>query len=244
MVDMSSEVLTVLEETESFLTFPDVPELSARSIPLLERYPPALGRVYAWQSQMRTSSTRPLYWAKTSTLSHPDKAENMENVFPMVLEFQSLNYAIAFAFSWAVLLQIYCSLIRILELIQSHSPDPSKLQDSQQNTYQTPSPIQENQTTPFTSRPSLATCIYEANRLARLIAQTLEYCHKLEMGMLGPQATTYPQWIIRRYFKFHPNHEREFKWCCEFKNMKGPGHRSGVETMMFSDNILARPLSA
>jgi hypothetical protein len=190
---------------------------------------------------MRSSSDQPLYWARTSVLSSPNEAENAEKLFPMVLEFQSLDIAIALAFSWAVLLQIYCSLIRIFELLQSNSIDASKLMESQQRGCNAPSPNHENHPPPLTPWPSLSFCRADAHSLSRLICQSLEYCHKFEMGMLGPQAITYPQWILRRYFRFHAGHEREFQWCRDFKNMRGPGHRCGVEMMMFTDNILGDP---
>jgi len=243
LIHTTSETLALLEETESFLTYPYTPELSARSTPLLERYTCATGKLYSWQMRVRSASDKPLYWAKTSTLSHTNEDENTENAFPIVLEFQSLDIAVPFVFSWSALLQIHCSLIRIFELLQSRYSDVANLGESQQHSYNSPSQIRENlsPTPPPTSWPSLSSSIEEANRLSRLICQSLEYSHNLDMGMLGPQATTYPQWVVRRYFRFHPGHEREFRWCCEFKNMRGPRHRSGVEMMMFTESILGEP---
>ncbi len=59
----------------------------------------------------------------------------------------------------------------------------------------------------------------------------MEYCHRIDIGLLGPQATTYAQWIMRRYFRFRPGYERELKWCYDFKMMACPGVRCGVKIM-------------
>ena len=74
----------------------------------------------------------------------------------------------------------------------------------------------------------------EADKLARCICQSIEYCHKIENGTIGPHMTTYAQWVLKSYFRrFHQ--ERELAWCLNIKNMRGPGFRHGIELMGFQD---------
>lgn len=220
--------------------------LPMQGVCLMRTYACILRRLCSWQERLRTTCTseKPLYWTVPSSLSHPDQIEGSETLFPRVLEFRSLNVAIPLLFSWAIRVQIFNNLIRIYSLIGSASKDVPSFREIFKPHIETTSnetaedydyTLQRHTDSSSADGPSMIFSVNEADRLARLICQGLEYCNKLRMGLLGPQCTTFPQWSVRHYFRHHPGHEREMKWCHEFKNMRGEGSRYGIETMKFSD---------
>lgn len=83
-----------------------------------------------------------------------------------------------------------------------------------------------------TSQTTSNSANQESNELARFLCQSIEYCFRPEMGILGPQITCLAQWAMRRYFRQN-NHERELAWCVNISNMRGPRFRSGVGLMLF-----------
>jgi hypothetical protein len=216
MINRAGEALALLEETEVLLGFPTKEDIEERCTSFIEAYVSAIQRLHEWQERLRRASNKPLYWAVPTKLSHPDDlAGDIAKTFPLVLEFQSLKICVLLIFSWAVELQIYCSLIRVSHLL----PNP-----------------QETESSGTTRTHDVRSDIAEADKLARLICQSLEYCHRIDMGMLAPQGTTYPTWVVKRYLKYHPGHERELRWCENFKSFKGPGSRCEVVMMIFSDS--------
>jgi hypothetical protein len=214
LINMTGDALALIEETESFLSYLPKVGIEERSIALIQAYTSAIQRLHRWQERVRKASDKPLYWAVPSKLSHrDDESGDIQEMFPLVLEFQTLNTAILLIFSWAVLLQIYCSVIRLASLL----PDA-------QGTHL-------DDTTPSYN---VQFDIDEAEKVVRLLCQSLEYFHRIDLGFLAPQATTYPSWILKSYLKHRPGHEKELKWCEEFKNLRGPGSRCQVVMMMFS----------
>ena len=163
---------------------------------------------------MRGTSDIPLYWAVPSSLSHAAGTGDAENLFPLILHFRSPNAGLLLILSWAVLVQIYCSLSRIYEFMeQSCSGDESGLTKISGKYTRNPlddtrkeNGLSSQETTVSLSLeyPSKGFCITEGDKLVRLLCQSLEYCHKIETGTVGPQAITYAQWIMRRYFRFRP----------------------------------------
>jgi hypothetical protein len=215
----------------------------------MRTYASILRRLCSWQERLRTcTSEKPLYWTVPSSLFHPNQTSGSENIFPRVLEFRSINVAIPLLFSWAIRVQIFNNLIRIYSLIGRASTSIPSFRDIfKPPTSSTPENY-DYATSTFTASdydytpssndeegPSMIFSVSEADRLCTLICQGLEYFHKSRMGLLGPQCTTFPQWSIRHYFQHHPGHEREMKWCTEFKNLRGESSRCGIETMKFVD---------
>lgn len=248
LIDIASEVPVLLEETEGLLGCPlgGLGFLPMQGVCLMRKYACILRRLCTWQERLRTTdkSDKPLYWTVPSALSHPNQVEGSEILFPRVLEFRSLNVAIPLLFAWAIRVQIYNNLIRIYSLIGRTSTDAPSFREIFRP--QTDNPTNDtaneydytfqSQIDPTSDDgPSMISSVTEADRLTRLICQGLEYCHKSRMGLLGPQCTTFPQWAIRNYFRHHPGHEREMKWCQDFRNMRGEGSRCGIETMRFDD---------
>ena len=245
LIDILGEVPGLLEETEVLLKRSKTSAALVCSTPPIQSYTSVLQRLYSWQEQLRGTSHIPLYWAAPSSLSYGPEARDAENLFPLILHFRSPNAAILLILSWAVLAQIFCSLNRIYELIEQISSGDESGPPETSGTY-TGNPFDDatnenssacrESTGPLSlERVSKSFCITECDKLVRLLCQSMEYCHKIDIGTLGPQAMTYPQWIIRRYFRFRPGYERELKWCHDFKTMTGPGFRCGIKIMDFGD---------
>jgi hypothetical protein len=217
LIGIIGEMPVLLEETEALLKQSNISDPLIWALPLIRSYASIAQRLYFWQEQLRGTSDTPLYWAAASQLSFPPENQDAENLFPIILQFRHLNDAIPLILSWAVLVQLHCSLSRIYELSEkdfSKNHARNSLEDYQE-------------------WPSKAFCIMEGHKLTRLLCQSLEYCHNIDIGMLGPQACTYPQWIVRRYFYHRPGHERELKWCDDFRTMVGAGFRCGIKMMDF-----------
>jgi hypothetical protein len=79
---------------------------------------------------------------------------------------------------------------------------------------------------------SLLSIQREADRLARFLCQTLEYCFRYEMGTLGAQTTCHPQWALKNYFR-QIGLQRELEWCKNITYMHGNSLRSGLTLMLF-----------
>jgi hypothetical protein len=220
MMDPISEVPALLEETETLQKNSKTDFSLADANDLLRKYDSVLQRILIWEEGLRKPMDTPLYWATSSSLSHPAESPTSEKLFPLVLEFRSLNVAILVIFTRSVTLQIYSDVLSIHSLIESNS---SHAQRSPQSTHS----------------PSKDKSFYktEADRLARFICQSFEYFHRVDMAMLGPQGTTFSKWLVKKYFRENLGHERELTWCLEFKNMKGPGFRCDVEMMAFTDGV-------
>lgn len=244
LIDLLGEVPVLLEKTEALLKQSKIGAPLGWATPLIRSYASIAQRLYSWQEQLRGTSDTPLYWAALSSLSYPPEARDAENLFPLILRFRSPNVAMPLILSWAVLVQIYCSLSRIYELTERNSSgDESGLLEVSENTA---NPLYDatnengwscRESTCLLSLewPSKVFCITEGDKLVRFLCQSMEYCHEIDIGTLGPQAMTYPQWIMRRYFRFRPGYERELKWCYDFKTMIGAGFRCGIKIMDFGD---------
>lgn len=288
LIDIVGEVPALLEEAEALfkqsrISNPAAPLLWDTS--LIQSYASIAQRLYTWQEQLKgIYSDAPLYWAMPSSLSYSPESEarDAENLFPLILHFRSLNVAIPLILSWAVLVQIYCSLSRIYEVIEqnpssgsdqscgvgigvdipeiprndttgnpfnnnnfnnNNNPPTNENENSLSSSNQQ-STINNNPPLPLSLEqqpccwPTKSFCITEGHKLVRLLCQSIEYCHQIDNGTLGPQAVTYPQWIMRRYFRFRPGYERELRWCREFRGMIGLGFRCGIRVMNFGGDYM------
>lgn len=72
----------------------------------------------------------------------------------------------------------------------------------------------------------------EAERLARLLCQTMEYCLRQEMGTLGVQVNCLSQSVLRKYYH-QAERERELDWVRNISNARGSGFQTGLKMMLF-----------
>lgn len=246
LIDILGELPVLLEETEALLKKSKMSISLVWATRLIQSYAIIAQRLYSWQEELRGTTDTPLYWAAPSFLSHAPEASDAKNLFPLILNFTSSNVAISLILSWAVLVQLYCSLSLIYELMErTFSGDESSLPEFSVKDARNSLDHEMNENGMFSLKLtspcsfewlSKAFCITEGDKLVRLLCQSMEYCHKIDIGTIGPQAVAYPQWIMRRYFRFRPGYERELKWCYDFKAMTGAGFRCGINIMDFGDH--------
>jgi hypothetical protein len=187
-----------------------------------------LGRLHDRHQRYRAQIGRPIYWVMPSGVDNPADDSYQSKLFPFALQFDTLETASQVVLWWAITLQVLCRMIDLHQhFFGSATTSPaSDLSISENSTG--PGPL-------LNSRfPTISSVKEEADKLARCICQSIEYCHKIENGTIGPQMTCYAQWVLESYFRRF-NYEREIAWCLNIKNMRGPGFRHGIELMGFQD---------
>jgi len=227
LIDIACEVPVLLEESDMLLASRSImPEqwragLFKASLAVLEK-------LHDRHQKYRAKTGRPLYWAMPSGVDNPADDPYNSKLFPFALQFESLETASQVVLWWAIILQVLCSMIDLYQHFFGSSALLSTLDQSKSDDLTGSEPR-------LNSRfPTISSVKEEADKLARCICQSIEYCHKIENGTIGPQMTTYAQWVLKSYFRrFHC--ERELVWCLNIKNMSGPGFRHGIELMGFQD---------
>jgi hypothetical protein len=132
--------------------------------------------IRVWQARLCVASPTLLYTAVPSKLENPSDDTHNTKLFPFALEFRSLHTATHFVASWAFQLHIHTILQRLFEEKGEAGTAPLRFV----SVYNRFGKIQ-----------------HEADKLAPLLCQSIEYCHRIEMGTFGPQTMVYPQWIMR-----------------------------------------------
>jgi hypothetical protein len=227
LLDIACEVPILLEETDkltaSLTLIPNQwnPSLFQASLSVL-------GKLNNCHQEHRAKTGRPLYWTMPSGVDNPADEPYNSKLFPFALQFDCLETASHVVLRWAIILQVLCRMIDLHQHFFGDSTLPLAYDESNMEDLTGPVPL-------FNSRyPTMSSVKEEADKLARCICQSIEYCHKIEAGIIGPQMTTYAQWVLKSYFRrFHQ--ERELNWCLNIMNMRGPGFRHGIELMGFQD---------
>ncbi|KAH7394902.1 hypothetical protein DE146DRAFT_615659 [Phaeosphaeria sp. MPI-PUGE-AT-0046c] len=217
LMDIVSEVPSLLESCDA-LQPPTNNEDLLRSL---------LGRmtnISSWQQSYRLELHILPYWAVPSQLHHPSDDKFAARLFPLVLEYQSLVVATLFIFSSTAMLKILLVALRLANL-SSRGSRASKTRAirgdvtiKHSNTIQFCYTVVEMQT--------------EADRLARLLCQSMEYCLRQEMGTLGLQVNCLSQSVLRGYF-WQAGRERELDWVRNISKAYGPGFLCGMKMMLF-----------
>jgi hypothetical protein len=170
--------------------------------------------ICVWQARLCAASPTLLYTALPSKLENHLDTHNTK-LFPFALEFRSLQTATQFVASWAFQLHIHTILQRLFEEKGEAGTVPLQFV----SVYNSFGKIQ-----------------HEADKPARLLCQSIAYCHRIEMGTFGPQTMVYPQWIMRQFFA-RCGAERELQRCNNVGNMSGIGTRCGIKLMAFQGRI-------
>lgn len=218
LIDLISDLPLLLEETETVYAN-SKSGVSGGEPYLYQALLCMLQKLDYWQQVCRRNSTKAAFWAVPSRMHNPSDDKFANNLFPFALEYESLDTAMAFILSSGVMLQILATILRLdaacgffdqLNLPLS-TTDASVLVDK------------------YTSISSIRA---EADRVARFICQSIEYCHRRSMGTIGPQSTCYVQWMTRLYFS-QVGLARELDWSKNIKNLSGPDCRCGIKLMLF-----------
>ncbi|KAF2665744.1 hypothetical protein BT63DRAFT_428692 [Microthyrium microscopicum] len=198
----------------------------------LSRYGGSMPFVLPVQSKLRF-----LFTNEAQVLHNPSDDSYQNQLFPFTLEFESLNSAILFVLSWAVMVQALDNIILLYnEVYPAGNPSiKDVLNLDHQNTPATTPESTESVVAPTLQLDSIEAIISEADKFARYLCQSIEFCHRVECGTLGPQCTYYAQFVIRRHYQQLSRYERELSWCLNIVNMRGPGSRCGINLMSFED---------
>jgi len=227
LLDIACEVPILLEETDKLTASLNLipkqlnPSLFKASLSVLEK-------LNNCHQEHRARTGRPLYWTMPSGVDNPADEPYNSKLFPFALQFDSLETASHVVLCWAIILQVLCNMIVLHQHFFGDSTLPLAFDESN---IEDPPGMEPLLNLRF---PTMSSVKEEADKLARCICQSIEYCHKIENGTIGPHMTTYAQWVLKSYFRrFHQ--ERERAWCLNIKNMRGPGFRHGIELMGFQD---------
>jgi hypothetical protein len=237
LIDILADVPGLFEESDMILHgVNDNDELAGIwAKPVLRGCMSVVRKIYALLSRIRaaTPGSAP-YWAVPSVLHNPADDEAGYKLFPFSLEFDCLHSGITFILSWASLITVLSNIIEVYNEINEAVDDLPPLEQLLECRESSPSDAEKTVSlrSDWPSKPAIEA---ETAKLARLICQCIEFFLRDDMGILGPQSTTYSRWAVRSYFRNHPGYERELAWCLNIKNMLGPGHRCGLELMSFQD---------
>lgn len=170
-----------------------------------------LKEIYDSQARLHANSPEPLYTAVPSKFTNPADERYETKLFPFALTFRSLEILSYFVVSWAMQLQILATLLQLKHegvILEAMPPDFHNLHDS------------------------FGGIRGEAERLGRYLCQSVEYCHRTEMGTAGPQTMLYSKWVMR-YFLTRFGTEREVEWCQRIGCMDGMDATCGIKMMAF-----------
>lgn len=138
-----------------------------------------------------------IYWVVTSSLENPADDKYGDKLFPFALRFHSFAVAAGWILCSTLMLQVLDAVL-FLEGLQ-----------------------------PLSATDESARCTVglqkDADKLARILCQCLEYCYAPENGTFGAQATIGQQCAVLNYFK-RRNLLREVEWCENVHAMKGTSH--------------------
>jgi hypothetical protein len=227
LMDAVIEVPRLLEKSDKLI------RAGSRDAECLQNLFTAFKKMQTWQQWCKLSSGNPLYWAVPSRSTNPADDGFETQLFPFALEFESLKTAMHFTFSSAVMLQILSAALSFHATNtneQLHTPPHDNPQDNTPSS--TNYELQEEDASGIWSPSRIR---LEADRVARFICQSTEFCSRQEMGTVGTQAMCHPLFAMCDYFR-QTGQVRELEWCHNIRNMSGAGIRTGVQIMVFGDD--------
>ena len=197
-------------------------------------------RLQAWFDWSREIQGRPTYWAVPASLSNPADEGHPGRLFPFSLEFEDLDAAVICVMTWTAQVHLYCNMVQTFSFLQERAENALAFEDvvgeaegSWFPSHGLELSIEDGKLRDGCARMSLPSITAEADKLARYICQSVEYCFRLDMGTFGPQSITYAVWTVTQYFRQRPGCAREFSWVRNIYNMKGaPGYWTGFGNVM------------
>jgi hypothetical protein len=156
----------------------------------------------------------PLYWSVPSRASNPADDGYPDKLFPFALVFSSLEGASPWIVCCSFMLDILETILLLRAKLASLDVSQS-LGGSLDGSTEKESPNQA-----------------DADHIARMLCQSVEYCYRSENGTFGPQITCNAQATLLGYFAGR-GMKRELEWCRAIKYMTGPGTSFGIDLMQF-----------
>lgn len=203
-----------------------------------------------WHDEFCRVSPTPRYWLVPSCTTNPADGNSSDKVFPSCFRFESVGVSLIVSMYWSAAAQLYSHVIQIHDLVQARLGHRIELEDllaqadiSEIDAASTLEALSQNAQVPTIAKGrSIQDIQNEGTKLAHYVCQSMEYYHQVDLGTFGSQATSYPTWSVRQYFRLHPGHEREWLWLQNMHKMEGPGTFWGWRTMAFAD--LTEPLGS
>ncbi|KAF5987900.1 hypothetical protein FCOIX_792 [Fusarium coicis] len=216
LLDMTIDIPSVMAEAYAFASShePDEEKLSryidllTEKFYLLENWRALVHRNIAARNQT------PLFWSVPSRASNPADEGYPDKLFPFALMFSSVEGASPWILCSSIMLDIIETILLLRAKAASLGVSPS-LGECPDGSTQKGSPTHA-----------------DADYIARMMCQSIEYCYRSENGTFGPQITCNAQTTLLGYFAFR-GMKRELEWCRAIKYMKGPGTSFGIDLMQF-----------
>lgn len=165
-------------------------------------------RVYDWEKAFRRKVGSSPYTYVPSLLWNPADSGHDERLYPLVLDFPSLEVACCLIICWATILQSLAMIARLRKENPASSGDSS----FGENVWA----CLDQKT--FKNMSAESALSVEAKRRAGLLCQCIEYTHGDDMGSLGPQCMTFARGVLRQYFG-QEEMARQLSWCENIPDM-------------------------
>ncbi|KAF5723275.1 hypothetical protein FMUND_2020 [Fusarium mundagurra] len=216
LLDMTIDIPSVMAEAYAFASSDEADsekllryvDLLTEKFYLLENWRALVHRNIAARNQT------PLFWSVPSRASNPADDGYPDKLFPFALIFSSVEAASPWILGTSIMLDILETILLLRRRLGSleASSSPSESLDGYKEK----------------GLPTQA----DADHLARMLCQCVEYCYRSENGTFGPQITCNAQATLLGYFAGR-GMKRELEWCRGIKYMKGPGTSFGIDLMQF-----------
>ncbi|KAF4428237.1 hypothetical protein FACUT_9494 [Fusarium acutatum] len=216
LLDMTIDIPSVMAEAYAFASSDEADgeklsryiDLLTEKFYLLENWRILVHRNIASRNQT------PLFWSVPSKASNPADDGYPDKLFPFALIFSSVEAASPWILGSSIMLDILETILLLRGRLGS-SDALSSLGKSLNGYKEKGSPNQA-----------------DADHIARMLCQSVEYCYQSENGTFGPQITCNAQATLLGYFAGR-GMKRELEWCQGIKYMKGPGTSFGIDLMQF-----------
>ncbi|KAJ4131235.1 hypothetical protein NW765_017127 [Fusarium oxysporum] len=167
-----------------------------------------------WRELHHRSTTAyiqgPLYWSVLSRANNPTDDGYVDKLFPFALMFSSVESACA----WVLCSTIMLDVLYTISLLGLSNVSNDKTLPSLTD-------IIEDKIPEYNASNISSIGLTDADRLAHMLCQSIEFCYRRVNGTFGPQMTSYTQSILLRYFSYR-GLNRELEWCIAIKDMRGP----------------------
>ncbi|KAK9364380.1 hypothetical protein V1509DRAFT_636594 [Lipomyces kononenkoae] len=238
LLDIITNVPALLAQCNTLMDDAHPEQHDYKMVSIVKEFIDVVNQIQLWRHRTKVDGSRRSYWSVLSQIHNPADNIYTTKLFPCALEFDSLDSAVMFSFTWSIHLQIFNKIIHIYRWFHSYAACLPGLHETfgrgMQHDLRTTSTGESCYMDP--SKISISFIKTEADKLGRLLCQCVEYCYRWDMGTLGLQCLRYPQWIMRQFFRQTPGYERELEWALQIKYVTGPRLYDKLDLMEFDDN--------
>jgi len=223
LYDIGADLTSILASADRFKSTQGNVDNSSEKMALVQDCRKLETKLDAWLQEMNEEIPAPHYWAQFSEIAnHIDDRENRK-IFPISFHFPNIYIAKVLMDYWALSIIVYstCGMIYNSFAGTDRSSGPEHLADDQHALARADVPKGNASPPPTEARkPGLT------KTLADNIAQSMEYCLREDMGMLGPQWTLFALRVALQRYRGFPG-SVELEWLqaiheriCDEKGVK------------------------